>query len=154
CGIVRLTRDRASDLGGRAIPTALVLARYDFLSGLQKEFHRRDRAWVNLLGAKQTSADRNRLAMIEKVRTIWITGFLQKSLFQETRIILGLSERPEAVARPLDLLVRRPDQGDRPLPPGTEVVEVFDSMDQSLLILGAPGAGKTTLLLELARDLL
>ena len=88
---MRLTRDRASDLGGRAIPTALVLARYDFLSGLQKEFHHRDGTWVNLLGAKQTSADRKRVAMIEKVRTIWITGFLQKSLFQETRIILGLS---------------------------------------------------------------
>src|SRR5262249_22783010 len=82
------------------------------------------------------------------------TGFLQKSLFQETRMILGLSERPDAVARPLDLLVRRPDQGDRPLPHETEVGDVFDSMDQALLILGAPGSGKTTLLLELARDLL
>jgi hypothetical protein len=99
-------------------------------------------------------AHRNRAAMIEKVRTIWITDFLQQSLFREVRIILGLSERPDAVARPLDLLVRRPDQGDRPLPHGTEVVDVFDSMDHSLLILGAPGAGKTTLLLELARNLL
>ena len=35
-------------------------------------------------------ADRNRAAMIEKVRTIWITGFLQQSLFQEARILLGL----------------------------------------------------------------
>jgi hypothetical protein len=65
-----------------------------------------------------------------------------------------LSERPDAVARPLDLLVKRPDQGERPLPSGTQVADVFDSMDQSLLILGAPGSGKTTLLLELARDLL
>jgi hypothetical protein len=98
--------------------------------------------------------NRNRSAMIEKVRTIWITGFLQQSLFQEIRILLGLSERPDAVARPLDLLVKRPDQGERPLPSGTQVVNVFASMDQSLLILGAPGSGKTTLLLELARDLL
>jgi hypothetical protein len=103
---------------------------------------------------RAVGADRNRTAMLEKVRTIWITGFLQKSLFQETRIVLGLAERPDAVARPLDLLVRRPDQGDRPLPVGTQVVEVFDSTDQALLILGAPGSGKTTLLLELARDLL
>src|SRR5262249_51205325 len=40
------------------------------------------------------------------------------------------------------------------LPPGIEVVDVFDAMDQALLILGAPGSGKTSLLLELARDLL
>src|SRR5262249_48070750 len=36
--------------------------------------------------------DRNRNAMIEKVRTIWITGFLKQSLFREVRILLGLSE--------------------------------------------------------------
>jgi len=98
--------------------------------------------------------NRNRSAMIEKVRTIWITGFLEQSLFQQTRILLGLSERPDAVLRPLDLLVKRPDQDERPLPSGTQVVDVFDAMDHSLLILGAPGSGKTTLLLELARDLL
>jgi eukaryotic-like serine/threonine-protein kinase len=56
--------------------------------------------------------------------------------------------------RPFDLLVQRPEEGDRPLPSGTTVLDVFDEMDQSLLILGAPGSGKTTLLLELARDLL
>jgi hypothetical protein len=98
--------------------------------------------------------DRNRTAMIEKVRAIWIDGFLKQSLFREVRILLGLNERPEAVMRPFDLLVQRPDQGDRPLPAGMRVLDVYDSMDQSLLILGAPGAGKSTLLLELASDLL
>ena len=96
---------------------------------------------------------RNRSRMLEKVRKIWITGFLERSLSHETRILLGLSERLDAVARPMDLLVQRPDQGERPLPPGTPIVKVFDAMEQ-LLILGAPGSGKTTLLLELARDLL
>src|SRR5262249_55889284 len=73
-------------------------------------------------------ANRNRSAMIEKVRAIWITGFLRQSLFQEVLILLGLSERADAVARPLDLLVKRPDEGERPLPSGTQVVDVFDSM--------------------------
>jgi len=99
-------------------------------------------------------ADRYRSAMLEKVRTIWVTGFLQKSLFQETRILLGLSERTDAVVRPMDLLVQRPDHAERPLPPDIRVVDVYDKMDRALLILGAPGSGKTTLLLELARDLL
>ena len=91
--------------------------------------------------------------MLKKVRKIWITGFLEWSLSHETRILLGLNVCPNAVARPMDLLVQRPDQGERPLPPGTPVVKVFDDNEQ-LLILGAPGSGKTTLLLELARDLL
>src|SRR5262249_23040618 len=87
-------------------------------------------------------------------RAIWITGFLKHSLFREVRILLGLSERPDAVMRPFDLLVQRPDEGERPLPSGAQIVDVYDSMDQSLLILGAPGSGKSTLLLELASDLL
>jgi TIR domain/NACHT domain len=101
---------------------------------------------------EQTS--RNRSAMIEKVRTIWITGFLQKSLFHEIRIPLGLSDRQCAVARPFDLLVMRPDEGERPLPSGTRVVDIYESMDKAILILGAPGSGKTTELLELAKELL
>jgi hypothetical protein len=100
-------------------------------------------------------ANRNRRAMIEKVRMIWITGFLHKALFQETRLRLGLCELPDAVARPMDLPVQRPDREERPLPPGTGVVQVYDeAIDHALLILGEPGSGKSTMLLELARDLL
>jgi hypothetical protein len=103
---------------------------------------------------RQSLAQCNRQQMLEKVRTYWITGVLQDSLAHEILIALDMAERPEAVLRPLDLLVQRPDQGDRPLPPGTRIIEVFEAMDQALLILGAPGAGKTTLLLELAQELL
>ena len=78
---MRLTRDRALSRAG-AIPTAPALAQYDFLSGLQKAFHSRDRTWTNLRDAGQKSVDRNRDAMLEKVRNIWITGFLERSLFQ------------------------------------------------------------------------
>jgi hypothetical protein len=99
-------------------------------------------------------ASRNRHAMIERVRAIWITGVLNESLYKETLITLGLSKRPDAVERPMDLLVQRPDKADRYLPPGTRILEVYDELGGTLLILGAPGSGKTTLLLELARDLL
>ena len=96
CGVVRLTRDRTSDLGGRAIPTSLVLDRYDFLIELQKAFHSRDRTWISLRGTERKWGDRNRGAMLEKVRSIWIDGFLgllKETLFHDTRILLGLSER-------------------------------------------------------------
>jgi predicted NACHT family NTPase len=97
---------------------------------------------------------RNRRAMIEKVRAIWLTGVLNESLYKETLITLGLAKRPDAVERPMDLLVQRPDKADQHLPPGARIIDVYDELDSALLILGAPGSGKTTLLLELARELL
>jgi hypothetical protein len=97
---------------------------------------------------------RNREAMLAKVRLTWIDGVLNKSLFKEARIALDLAEREGAVQRPYEVVRRRPGQQDRPLLPGTRIVEVFDAQEGALLILGAPGSGKTTLLLELARDLL
>lgn len=107
------------------------------------------------INAPTTSTDqRNRGAMLHKVRTIWIEGLLKHSLYQETLIALGLHTRPDAVARPLDVLIHLPNQVDTVLPPDTRIVHVFDACDGALLILGAPGAGKTTLLLELTRDLL
>jgi DNA polymerase III delta prime subunit len=100
------------------------------------------------------SEARNRQAMVEKVRAQWIEGVLKHSLYREVLIAVGLEERPDAVVRPLDVLVRTPDKPDRSLRADETVTEVFDRMAGTLLILGAPGAGKTTLLLELARDLL
>jgi eukaryotic-like serine/threonine-protein kinase len=151
------------------IPTFLGQLAYLDLVGVNEETARQrlmitlvrhgqvDPAKVDLVGRAPRAveqANRNRRAMIEKVRAIWIKGFLEKSLFNEIRIVLGLVERPSAVASPFHLLVKRPDEGERPLPPGTQVLDVYDNSDESLLILGEPGSGKTTLLLELARDLL
>src|SRR5262249_23041983 len=48
----------------------------------------------------------------------------------EVDLLLGLSEQPDAVARPMDLLVQHPDRGKRPLSPGTRIVDVYDEMDQ------------------------
>jgi hypothetical protein len=99
-------------------------------------------------------ASRNRQAMIEKVRVTWIVGVLNQSLYQETRIALGLHTHPDAVARPMDVLVQRPHHTTRALPLNKPISEVYDELNGTMLILGAPGAGKTTLLLELTRDLL
>ncbi|SNY35042.1 hypothetical protein [Paractinoplanes atraurantiacus] len=68
------------------------------------------------------------------------------------RIPLTLDERPEAVRRPLHL-VQRIGGTEFRLDDHTGVLDVFDAMDGSMLILGAPGSGKTTLLLDLAAEL-
>src|SRR5262249_18952152 len=70
------------------------------------------------------------------------------SLYKEVMITLGLAERPTAVARPLDVLVQRPDGTGRPLPPETKNGEGFDELHGSLPILRAPRSRKKTLPLE------
>lgn len=103
---------------------------------------------------RTSQEQRNRLAMLAKVRNIWIDGFLHKSLTDALRIELNLVDRPDVVDIPLNALYQEWGQAPEPLPAGTGIVEVFDQAGGELLILGAPGAGKTTLLLELLRDLL
>ncbi|MFI1992943.1 NACHT domain-containing protein [Actinoplanes sp. NPDC020271] len=76
----------------------------------------------------------------------------QEGLLSE-RIRIMLEERPEAVRQPVHLVgrirgVEHEISGSRP------VVQVFDEMLGSMLILGAPGAGKTTQLIDLAQQLL
>jgi hypothetical protein len=97
---------------------------------------------------------RNRRAMLTKVKTIWIDGLLEQPLAKKLRIALNLIEQPDAVDLPLNALVQELNRPPHTLPAGTPIIDVFDKMGGTLLILAAPGAGKTTLLLELARDLI
>ena len=97
---------------------------------------------------------RQRQALIQRVRTDWIKGILERSLYHMALIELGLSLEGARVVRGLDTVVQRPDETPTPLPPATRLIDVLDEHQQQLLILGAPGSGKTTLLLELASELL
>jgi hypothetical protein len=92
--------------------------------------------------------------LLKHVRTLWITGILEKSLNRTVRIPLRLREQPDAVENPWELAVQESNMPSRLLPVGTRIMQLYAEADGKLLILGEPGAGKTTLLLELARDLL
>ena len=95
----------------------------------------------------------NRQRLLDKVRIYWVEGVLNKSLYAEARLELGMKIDPEAIANPWDMILQQPDSPNRTLPRGTKIIEIFDSVAGELLILGEPGSGKTTTLLELARDL-
>jgi DNA polymerase III delta prime subunit len=97
---------------------------------------------------------KNRKALLKRVRTTWIEGLLERSLHEAARLELRLQERPDVLANPWRLQVQELDRPPQALPAGTPIVEVYDEANGELLILGEPGAGKTTLLLELARTLL
>jgi hypothetical protein len=98
---------------------------------------------------------RNHATMRQLVRKFWIDGVLKSSLYNEVLIRLNLTEQPKAVDnRPWDLILQQPGKPNYEIPPGTPIIDVFDQMNQRLLILGEPGSGKTTMLLELADALL
>src|SRR2546425_3877486 len=49
CGVLSITRGQNTPMGGRGIPTSVVLEQFEELATLQKEFHNKDRQWYDLL---------------------------------------------------------------------------------------------------------
>ncbi len=78
---------------------------------------------------------------------------LEYSLQEIVWIELGLAGMPDAVQNATNRLVRLSGQDAQTLPPGTSILEVYETSERELLILGEPGAGKSTLLLHLAQAL-
>ena len=96
--------------------------------------------------------EQNRVRFLKRLRVLY-EDLWEQSLQGAALMTLGLTEKPEVVLRHTELLLRAPQQPERPLPEGTTHLEVYDEAGQELLVLGEPGAGKSTLLLELARQL-
>lgn len=137
-------------LGFIAVPAtliALLLLFYPFSFLLEEKAHP---------SSEITDAyvQRQRKPMIDLVRQIWIKGVLEGSLQNIVRIELGLSECRDKVDPFLNISIKQPDSPPRRLPPSSRIIDLFDDVNGSFLILGYPGSGKTTLLLQLAESLL
>ncbi|MHC1574848.1 MAG: NACHT domain-containing protein [Candidatus Methanogasteraceae archaeon] len=110
---------------------------------------------ISSLTSEETKSARekhNRQHMLELVKNSWVKDVLEQSLHEEVLIELGLEERRDAVLNRQGIELQRPGKPNRMLQPGAQIVDVFDEMGKTLLIIGEPGSGKTTMLLELARD--
>ncbi len=105
-------------------------------------------------GPDEQRDQRNRQMMLDLVHNFWVKGVLENSLHGATLIELGLEVRPEAVDHPWQMVLQSSDLPQLAIPSGTKVIDIFNELKRSLLILGEPGSGKTTMLLELARDLI
>ncbi len=98
---------------------------------------------------------KNRRVLRHMVRKFWIEGVLAHSLNHEVAIRLNIADYSHLIENRLwKLIPKQFGETAKLLPSGTHITDVFDQMNQRLLILGEPGAGKTTLLLELADVLL
>src|SRR3954471_5622648 len=102
--------------------------------------------------ARSADQPRNRPNALDRVDR-YLESRYAGSLASRTRLALDLDERPGAELHPYDLLVRPLGELDPQVRSGGDIGTVFDELQDSMLILGAPGAGKTTLLLDLARTL-
>ena len=91
-------------------------------------------------------------ALRRKVEHFWINSVYSQSIQDFALLDLDIELRPELVEQPFADLVRVQDvHGQTKL---SQIIDVFDEVNGSLLIVGEPGAGKTTALLTLAKALL
>lgn len=101
---------------------------------------------------------RQRTALLSKVKDYWVKGVLEKSLYNEAMIELGLEERSDIVEdeHPFIVVEESPEDARKILPIGTNVTDFFNQIGdgRTLLILGEPGSGKTIALLKLAQNLI
>ncbi len=104
-----------------------------------------------------STASNVRQTLLRAIENAYIEGQLKHSLFDAAKTELGMVAQQDAVEGgeyPWKLIVHQPGQAWQALQPGTRILNVFDALAGSVLILGAPGSGKTTTLLELTKDLL
>ena len=94
---------------------------------------------------------RKQLILLQKVKSAWVQGVLEKSLLDRTLIGLTRQRQDDLVDRPWDNFISA-DEGNTTLPTMHHNSQLFTETDRALLILGTPGAGKTTSLIGLARD--
>jgi len=97
---------------------------------------------------------RNRLILLDKVRSFWIEGVLERSLHNSLLIDLGKESLPDAVHHPWEISLETSSNTPKPIPSNTTLISLFEELGRSMLILGKPGSGKTITLLELARSLI
>ncbi len=97
---------------------------------------------------------RKLLILLQKVKTFWIEGVLNKSIHNELLLDLDKELRTDVINHPWQFVVEIPNNSTNICPPEKKIEDIFEEVGRTLLILGKPGSGKTVTLLELTRNLI
>ncbi len=91
CGIVKFTRDRSIDLGGGAVPAAVILAQFPKLVEQQRSFHQSDQRWLPQIEAVNASIPANlpRSGVVEFVGRAEVMTQLHEMLQQGKRVAVS-----------------------------------------------------------------
>jgi HEAT repeat protein len=152
CGLVKQTRDKNTDLGGRGVPATVILESIPELVALQQEVHAQDSSWLRLLNP------------IDPDWLKELSEHLEQEFLERMRGGDALT-RQQATSHYVELLVReRVKPGpDKPAPVTLPLASLFEQANRpagdkaddgplKLLIFSEGGGGKTTSLLKLAVD--
>lgn len=90
CGIVQTTR--GSDIGGRAIPTSIVLQELPWLADQQQQFHQQDKCWIECLSLQQRQS-LNLLPAIDAIEVFYSYAEEDEKLVKELQKQLILLKR-------------------------------------------------------------
>ncbi len=94
----------------------------------------------------------DRSNLLKLVKASWISGVLTASLNQTLAIQLNKEIQVGAVERPEAARLAALHQQSSAISPNKKMLEIFEEMGHTLLILGGAGAGKTITMLQLASE--
>jgi len=162
CGVVKFTRDRSFDLGGGAIPTRVILEQFPKLRELQREFHGRNRRWVNLITTQPGIDFQPYLQAIladedyrewQEVYTPTTVEDRRRMPAQDTATVSQRRFSSRLKLRAETVKLDKQEQGDQPngTQAPTERVEQWDVLAglrnyaaDHVVLIGKPGSGKST----------
>jgi hypothetical protein len=90
CAIVKATRDRTTDLGGRAIPVSLLLQRRPSLGDRNRQFHTADKRWVSAVAVQNLEPDSALVRGIQELPADY-AGRIRKFISS----YIGTADKPE-----------------------------------------------------------
>ena len=157
-GVVALSRDRYTDLGGWAIDTSVIER---LLHESRQTLPDTAPGWIKAVSESTEENPRERRnsyqeKLLTSIETEITEGLIQ-SFPNGVRIPYAIKRQDSLVQKPWSTSDTQNDsQKEEVLGNKDTILQVFDSpeLSQQLLILGEPGTGKTVILLELASGLL